>query len=588
MKKVKLKWQIIAITTLVVIILTIFISYMTNNNFRDYYIQSLIDNMDQNNKLIGEHILSNNNYLEEIEAETENHAKITDSRVTIINLDGKVLADSSYEKVSEMDNHIDRKEVVEAIRSGTGHALRYSNTLKSNMLYYAYILEEESNPALIIRTAIPLTRIENYLQSQFYRILIATLIALITLVIINSLLISKLLSPIEKVQNAFKSLNKGNYDIYLSKENSSLEAHNLIKSFNNMSTQIKNNIDEIVKRELELNTLIKSMNSGLLFIDNDEKVKLINPKAREFLEYNDKEGIHYIKISRKPSISNNIEKSFVNKESLNKEIEVYDNNLKRYFQLLINPLFKDDNFMGLIVLLYDITDIKISEKARSDLIANVSHELKTPITSIAGFIETIKEMDPADPKVFEFLNIIEKESEKLKRLVQDLLELAKLESKNFKLKKEYVKLDNLFNSILKVLQPRIAQKSLVVNTQIEKDFKIYSDPLRLEQIFYNIIDNAIKYSNQNGKIFIKAHNENNHAFISIKDTGIGIEKSKISRVTEQFYREEESRSKLVTDGYGLGLAIVKNLVDLLDGELEIISEYNKGTNVIIKLPKVDV
>lgn len=588
MKRVKLKWQIIAITTLIVISLTIFISYMTINNFREYYTQSLINKMEQNIKLIGNDILSEDEYLDNIEEETETHSQITNSRITIIDTEGVVLADSSYDNVDEMDNHINREEVSQALDNGVGHSLRYSDTLNSNMLYFAYVLEDDNAPALIIRSAIPLTRIENYLQSQFYKILIATLFAVLILIIINSLLITKLLKPIERVQDAFKSLNNGNYDIYISRERSSFEAHNLIQSFNTMSAQIKKNVDQIVKRELELNTLIESMNSGLLFIDNSEHVKLINSKAREIFDYFDEEGIHYIKISRKPAISNNIEKCFNNKKSLNKEIEVYDNSQKRYFQLLINPLFKDDNFMGLIVLLYDITDMKLSEKARSDLIANVSHELKTPITSISGFIETIKEMDPTDPEIFEFIDIMGKESIKLKRLVQDLLELAKLESKSLKLIKEPVLISPIIDSILNILKSKIDKKELVVKEQLYENCEIYSDPLRTEQILFNVIDNAIKYSYIGGKITITSYREDNYAVISIEDTGVGIEKSKIKRVTEQFYREEEGRSKLVTDGYGLGLAIVKNLIDLLNGELEISSHYNEGTKVIIKLPKYDI
>ncbi len=586
MKQLKLKWQIILITTIIVISLTVFISYRVNSNFEDYHIDSLIEKMNQNTKLIGQYILSKSNYYNSIEDETEKHAEITNSRITIINLEGVVLADSSYDNVSEMDNHIDREEVVKAIRNGVGYSLRFSDTLNSNMLYYAYLLEKENEPELIIRSAIPITRIESYLQNQFYQIVGGTIVAVIILIILSTLLVTRLLKPIERVQNAFQTLNKGSYDIYLNQEKqTSYEADNLIKAFNNMSQQLRRNIEEIRKREIELNTLIKSMDSGLLFIDKEEKVKLINPKARDFLNYYEDEDVHYIKISRKPAISNNIESAFSEKKSLSKEIEIYDKSEKRYFQLLINPLFEGINFLGLIVLLYEITDIKRSEKARSDLIANVSHELKTPITSISGFIETLKNMDPEDADFFEFLDIIEKESKKLKRLVLDLLDLAKLESKKMTLQKEVISIEPILESTLKLLRPKIEDKEIIIEKDIAEESMIYADPLRMEQILYNIIDNAVKYTNNGGKITITTYAEKQNIKIIIKDTGIGIEKSKINRVTEQFYREEKSRSKLVSDGYGLGLAIVKNLVELLNGSLEIFSKQNEGTKVVIKLPK---
>jgi len=586
MKRIKLKWQIVIITTLILLSLAVFISYRVSNNIEEYHINSLIQRMDQNTKLIGQYILENDNYIEDITNETVKHSEITNSRITIIDREGIVLADSSYDNVSEMDNHIDREEVSKALENSFGHSLRYSDTLNSNMLYYAYLLEQDNKEDLIIRSAIPLTRIESYLQSQFYQIIIGTIVAVIILILFSSIMITRLLNPIERVQNAFQTLNKGNYDIYLNQDKqTSYEANNLIKAFNNMSLQLKRNIEEIRKREIELNTLIKSMDSGLLFIDKDEKVKLINPKARQFLDYHADENVHYIKISRKPAISNNIEMCFNERTSLRKEIEFFDNNIKKYFQLLINPLFEGVNFLGLIVLLYDITDIKNSEKARSDLIANVSHELRTPITSISGFIETLKSMDPKDPEFSDFIDIIEKESEKLKMLVLDLLDLAKLESKKLKLKRSSIDIIPIIDSVLTLLKERIESKNLIIEKELNDSSFIFSDPLRTEQIIYNIIDNAVKYTNENGKINIKTYKEDNYLAISISDTGIGIEKAKISRVTEQFYREEKSRSKLIVEGYGLGLAIVKNLVDLLKGKLEIYSKQNEGTTVIVKLPK---
>ncbi len=588
MRKLKLRWQVFIATSVILVILIIIISTTVSTNFRKNYINSLIDNLDQNTFLMGE-IIKAENLLEKeqdpVDKIIDNFSKETDSRITLIKLDGTVLSESSLDAVVEMDNHINRPEIKEAISNKAGYSIRYSTTVKSEMLYYAYRIDYDSTePMLFIRAAIPLNEIDLIIRTQVLSIFWYALITVVILLIINSLIIGKLLEPLELIKQGFRNLSDGHYGLQITQVKSNEEIESMTTSFNSMSSKLEKSMDAVKRKELELNTLIELMNSGLLFIDQDEKVVLINRKAKELLGYSGSEDIKYQSIARSSELLEAIERAFRKRQSISKELRLKMNSVKSV-KASITPILIDGIFNGIIVLITDITDLKEAVQARQDLITNISHELRTPVTSITGCIETIRDMDDDDPAIKEFLDIIENESRRLSKLINDLLELARIESGRLSIDLRPVSINSVIDNSLNVLQKSIKSKNISVYNNLASDLpKIYVDEVRTEQVVINILTNAIKYSNNGGSITIDSLIQEDCLIVKFKDKGIGISDDKITRLTEQFYRVDQSRSKLNADGYGLGLAIVNNLLKLQNGELAIQSKSGQGTIVSIALP----
>ncbi len=591
MNKLSLRKQVVVVTSIIIIALVFFNTTITSNNFRDYHIEKLENDMNTQARLIKELLLSKDykNLNEtELQEQIVTMSASIKARITLVNTDGVVIADSDVEDLSSLDNHINRQEIGQAIREYHGVALRYSDTLKTEMLYYAQRIDDYSNSPLgIIRIAIPLSAIDTLLRNQMINIIVLTSLGVVILIALNSILIKRLVNPIETVHNAFNLLASGKSGLVLNIKPSNIETEELINSFNNMSLQISQNIARIENREMELATLIKSMVNGLLFIDAKGYIRLINPAARKLLFYTGTDNAEYVAVIRNSQMIEIVEQAFASRSYSQSEIKLRSKAGENIIQIITTPLYADVHdtvFRGIMILMQDITAIRHIEQTRRDLIANVSHELRTPITSIAGFIETIMNMDDDDDQVDEFLNIIYNETNRLKKLIDDLLELAKIEAGQLTYVLSQVNVEELLTELLKRFKSVSAKKRITIENKVDNPAPIYADMFRVEQILDNIVSNAIKYTPAGGKVTISTQSNDDYLIVNITDTGIGIESSKLQRLTEQFYRADHGRTRSSAGGYGLGLAIVKNLIEAQNGELIINSRLGIGTEVLLKFP----
>lgn len=366
------------------------------------------------------------------------------------------------------------------------------------------------------------------------------------------------------------------------------ELGELTRNFNFMMETMENTIEEVQYKHLQLTSVLKSISHGIIVIDIDGNIILINDEARTMIKskFNGKEeGKNYKQVIDVENILNGIERYIGSKENQTNNITLDD---EIVYRIKIDPVYLQNSknaIIGSIINIEDITEIVKLENMRRDFVANVSHELKTPLTSINGFVETLimNEDLPVD-KRNRFLAIIQKESHRLKRLIEDILLLSSIESKN-NLVTENILLYDVFKEVYEMINYIANSKKIDLSYDFEdKEIVVeaYSDYVK--QLLLNLIDNAIKYTPEGGKVTVNQFSTNNEIVIEVIDNGVGIPKEDQSKIFQRFYRVDKARSRSV-GGTGLGLAITKHIVHSLKGSISVESQLGEGSKFIIKLPK---
>ncbi|MFR6018098.1 MAG: ATP-binding protein [Paraclostridium sordellii] len=366
------------------------------------------------------------------------------------------------------------------------------------------------------------------------------------------------------------------------------ELGQLVDNFNYMIDTIDTTIQQVEYKNLQLKSIVKSISHGILAIDINGNVLLINKEAKNIIKasYVDPiEGKNINNVIKDDKILNEISRFIGSKKTKMKQIT---NDKEIVYNIKLDPIYLQSSknvIIGSIINIENVTERVRLENMRSDFVANVTHELKTPLTSISGFVETLRINENIDHKTRDrFLGIIENESDRLKRLIDDILLLSFIENKDT-ISYEKIDISNLFKEIYELTINYAKSKNIELRYKIEnEDIVINSNRDYIKQIFLNLIDNAIKYTPDGGFVETSVYQNDENIFINIKDNGIGISKEDTSRVFERFYRVDKARSRDV-GGTGLGLAIVKHIVKSLNGTIDIKSELNVGTEFIVSIPK---
>ena len=362
-----------------------------------------------------------------------------------------------------------------------------------------------------------------------------------------------------------------------------------IKKIERQARDLSQNVAESAgaseREKSKVLAILESMTEGVIVTDTAGKITLLNGVLADLLglDRRDAVGRYYWEIFRDPEINKTLEVALAEGTAIKKEHELLLSD--RIYQIHISPVYLTKAFLGVTAVFYDVTKIKELEKTRAEFVANVSHELKTPLTSIIGFVETLKEGAIEDPgHRLKFLGIIDEHSQKLRALIEDLLSLSKLESGKDRLKTETVDLEKVLMKIENLLKRNLDQKKLKLELNLEaRPFLIHADPLLIEQALMNLLDNAIKYNKPDGKISVQVSRSAQGVILRVKDTGIGIPAKDLTRIFERFYRVEKSRSREL-GGTGLGLSIVKHIVEKHSGQIEVNSSEDRGTTFTITLP----
>lgn len=418
-------------------------------------------------------------------------------------------------------------------------------------------------------------------------ILIAIGIAYIIILILTYNIFENYVKPIRASAKAASELAKGNYQVRTYVQSYG-EAHELSNAIN----QLARDLQEIAIHEkiqgLQWKTVINNMESGLMLIDERGYVHLVNRKMKDiFNTETDKiVGYLYYDVIDHPEVQKVVQETFLYEEKVSGHYSTSSHGYRYYYEVTSAPVMSEKQELeGVVLVFHNITELKRVEKMRKDFVANVSHELKTPITSIRGFAETLLEEDLDNDAVhIQFLTIIFKESKRLQALIDDLLELTKLEREDIQLDYQQIVVDEWIETPLNVIREQAEKKNLQLSIHIDKDLTFYGDPNRLQQVILNLAINATNYTPEHGKVTITIREREDRIEWVVADTGIGIAQEEKERIFERFYRVDRARSRN-TGGTGLGLAIVKHIIESHQGDIQVTSEINKGTEFVIRLPK---
>ena len=493
-------------------------------------------------------------------------------RVTCVDNDGNIYYDSLNKK-EDMNLIFDGDEIKALKNTEIGYNVLYLYKKRMNLLTYANKLSN----GFILRTSIQTKTLIDFNIHHFNYYLIALILAIIMSVLFSGRLFYVIVKPIKDLEFVTSRIAKGEY-YRRAKVTSKDEIGQLGLTFNNMANQLQNVIGDVLDKQNKLEAILKSMDSGVIAVDKNFNIIMMNPYAKTI--FGIKKDIIGENLSK--NIKNEkIEELFSGSDVYNKEIKITEPK-ERVLRIKTAEIINGYEKIGKVAVVNDITDIKKLENMRTQFVANVSHEIKTPLTSIKGFAETLRYVeDPINKE--KFLNIINEESERLTRLIDDILCLSHIETSKNVIKEDF----NINEVILEVYEliKNIADKKKIdikISGQIISSLKGNRD--RFKQMILNLLDNAVKYTDTNGRVEICSEEKSNEYVIVVKDNGYGIPKEDLDRVFERFYRVDKARSR-AQGGTGLGLAIVKHIVLNFNGSIEIDSEIGEGSNFTIKIPK---
>ncbi|MDD2582163.1 MAG: ATP-binding protein [Desulfuromonadaceae bacterium] len=512
----------------------------------------------------------------------------TRARVTLIAPDGTVVGDSEVGQagLAQMENHLQRPEVQEALAHGKGTSLRYSETIRISMLYSAMTYGSGAGGG-IIRLALPLEYLTSA-RNTLHGVVGGATAATILVALLFSYLFSNLTSrPLRDMADAAARIGHGANKVRIPVASKD-EIGILAGVLNDMSERIEVQVQRLSADKQRLDTILYSMGEGVMVAAPDGTIRLVNPAFRRLFSISGEvEGKRLVEISRHPDLLeafNDLDRPDVNE--LVREISIPPNDCTLFTHWV--PLVVDGIRQGVVAVFHDISDLKKAENMRRDFVANVSHELRTPVTIIKGYAETlldgVLDADPAKAK--QFVGIIHNHSERLTDLINDILALSSLESKEALLELAPVDISGTMARACMLFQESAAQKNITIINEAKGGVlpRVMADQGRIEQVVVNLLENAIKYTLDGGSVRLFTEDCGEFVRVSVADTGIGIPYKDLPRIFERFYRVDEARTR-DQGGTGLGLAIVKHIVQLHGGEVSVSSETGKGSIFSFTLKK---
>lgn len=504
-----------------------------------YYISNIIDD--------------NSEYLESI--------KKSEDRITLIDSDGTVLFDNRYD-VSLMQNHSDRKEIKKAMENGSGYSVRFSETLSRKTCYYALKLDDGK-----------VLRLSNSRASIFSTVM--TLLSPLCAIIIASVILSYVLASIIS-KKLLKPINEMDIEKPIIEE-SYEELSPIIRKINAQNRKIRAQISALTQSQREFEIISDNMSEGLILTDKNGRILTHNKSVEQIFSLTENpDGENILELNR----SESFREIFTSLRD-GKRVDTTTETDGKIYEITLNPVFNDDGSLcGSVILIIDITEKENRERLRREFTANVSHELKTPLTSIYGISDMLKSGMVEKEDIKGFASDINKESKRLITLVDDIIKLSKLDEGTLQYDNTEVNLGETATEVCRSLSVAAEQKNVTVNMDLGN--AVINAPYNLIfEMIYNLCDNAIKYNKDGGMVTVKTGIEDGKPFVTVSDTGIGIPSADISRIYERFYRVDKSHSKKI-GGTGLGLSIVKHIASLTGGTISTESKVGAGTTITVQ------
>lgn len=580
--------NIFAACMIIVLISLSITGYAVAKVVEDYFIQKTEDDLETRafavRPFLALKIKQEENTLGQLETAVKELGSEIKTRITIVDIDGNVIADSEKDP-SDTESHSTRPEIKEAYLGNIGKSVRYSSSLKTEMMYVAIPILENHDIAYVLRLAVPISHINALTRNIWKMFFSASLAGLLVAFLISTIFSRRITKPIEEVSYAAKKISCGNYDLKVPLR-PPYETKILAESFNRMAENLQETVGKLKEETDKTRAVLASMAEGLIAVDQNCRVVMMNFAAERLFKIRQEEtlGKHLLEVLRNRELHDLINEVLKTRKGSTREIKIntYD---ERIFWINVVPIDKENN-LGAVAVMRDITELKRLEKMKSDFVSNVSHELKTPLTSISGFAETL--LDGAyksEENCRYFLRIIKQETDRMTRLINELLYLSRIEKPDFSIPKRPVNIASVVNKAVKLLQKNIDDKGHLLNLRLPENLgPVTGDEDSVLEIIINLLDNAIKYTPEGGNITVEIEDESDFISISVADNGIGIAGDELERIFGRFYRVQ-GPGITSASGTGLGLAVVKHLVESLNGKISVESQLGKGSTFKVSLPK---
>ncbi len=512
---------------------------------------------------------------------------IAHTRVTFIRRQGDVLGDSEIPlaELPRVEKHEQRPEIVAALSGKVGSSSRLSSTVNQRMHYVAVPLRQRGEVVGVVRVAMPLTQVDESAKALRNVLGVAVVLALALAVVLSSVAAHLVSRTVLRLTEAARALAQGDLSVRSAVEGLD-EYAELGRALDSLASSLSQSLSELRTERDRLSGILEGMQEGVLFLDQDQRVALVNPALREMLLLSpDVIGKKLEQTVRHPGLKELLERATLSSEPVTRELEGTE--LKPR-QLLVRAARLEGAKGGVFAVFVDITEIRRLESVRRDFVANVSHELRTPVTAIRSAAETLQVSAKSDPKAAAtFMAIIERNAERLQGLVEDLLDLSRIESQKYSLNPEPVDVEQMFSQVATLFRERAARRSVQLKYEASSSLpRVWSDPRALEHILMNLVDNAVKYAGEGAQVHLHASETEGRVRIVVQDNGPGIAKAHLHRLFERFYRVDTGRSRDL-GGTGLGLSIVKHLAESMGGSVAVESTVGSGTTFTVTLPEAE-
>lgn len=587
MKKKRLFWLLLPSYWALTAIAIVVVAFYAFHSMSDLYFKALENDIHTRAILLAEQATSivQGGVPAKIDALCKKLGESAETRFTIIMPDGKVVGDSD-ENPDAMEYHGDRPEIRQALGGDMGMDIRYSRTVKQEMMYIAVPLKDARRETLCaVRASLPMTDIKGELNKMTVRVIVASILTGILSMVVCIGVVRRITYPLRGMGRAARQFAGGDFNHRIPAQQT-IELDQLAESLNTMSEQLNGTLSTISQQRNEQRAVLSSMDEGVLAIDKRERIIHMNRVAGEILGVNHKETKRELvqQVVRYSNLQEFIKAVLGAQKKLSRDLTLTGEVEKQIHASGRVLLDAEENSIGALVVLRDVTQLRHLETVRSDFVANVSHELKTPITSIKGFVETLLSGEwNHGPDILRFLEIINQQAGRLNAIIDDLLTLSRLEQKEGIVMKETSRMAPVIESAIYLCQLQAGKKNIQIEMVCPDDLELSINAPLLEQAMVNLIINAVKYSEPDKKVLILAEKQVSTVVVYIKDEGFGIEPRHLDRLFERFYRVDTARSRKL-GGTGLGLSIVKHIVQAHEGTIRVESKLGSGSTFIISLP----
>ncbi len=523
----------------------------------------------------------------EIDSLIDDMGKSLEARITMIEKSGRVVGDSELDGPAlwNVEDHSNRPEVVNALKKGYGQSTRYSQTIKTHMLYVAKRVGPEHNPFGVIRISLPLDTVQKTIHEARRNVYLALSLGALFSFVLSFIVSRGLSKPIKEMTSAAHAMSQGEFHRRIRLYPGG-ELGTLARTLDDMATQLQTKIAEVMNERDKLQAILRGMAEGVMVVDKNNSIILVNEALRDFLgEHITFEGKTPLEVLRNTEFHEGFQQVLEGAPKFTMELFI-STPKERVLEISIVDMRSGEQVQGAIAVFHDITKLKRLERIRRDFVANVSHELRTPLTSIKGYAETLLDGAIASgQRTSQFVQIILRHANRLSSTISDLLSLSKLESQEEEIPKREIDLGEVIDTSVQVVRGSAVEKQVeVIVEPLPSDTLIMADRDLLGQVVVNLLDNAVKYTPAGGKVIVCLENLEKEIQVHIRDTGIGIPEEDLDRIFERFYRVDKDQSREL-GGTGLGLSIVKHIILAHGGTIWVESELGKGSTFHFSLPK---